>query len=571
MDSSTAHEEYIPSGRDTIESRLAALHTNAAELALAGSLDQIFEITLDTIEKVLGFMFAGIAVKDGNKVIYLKTRNSEMLTDWEIPFDAKSIIIRTLKTGKPQLVADTSKDPDYLGPPNDYGLIRGQSEVTAPIFVGKEATAVINIESPNLNEFMESEVKLLEILAQHVSSALTRLNEIERSRLYEERLSALHNHAVELNTAKTLQDIYKCTIKTMVETFNYERVDILRVQGDKLVQVAKYGGIPADVELPLDGKGLTIRAVKEKKTILVNDIELSSDYVFVVNPETGRPHYEYALSKAELTSPIIVDNEAVGVLNIESTEKNVFTELDRKQLEILANHVATAIDRVANLEAVQRLSQERNRKLMESFRKVSSMARHDIRGPLSNISMAAHILRQNPDKSEMFRIIESNLRHADNILDDWKELTLRGEITRLKINVKALVEEMLRTMIIPDNVETEIDAPADLVYLLDMRGMARVLTNLFINALDAMPQGGKLGIRAYDDDGRLVITVSDTGVGILDENREKMFTPFFTTKKTGVGLGLAYVKDIVEAHGGSVKYTTTLGDGTTFILRIPRE
>jgi len=571
MDSSTAYEEYIPSGRDTIESRLAALHTNAAELALAGSLDQIFEITLDTIEKVLGFMFAGIAVKDGNKVIYLKTRNSEMLTDWEIPFDAKSIIVRTLKTGKPQLVADTSKDPDYLGPPDNYGLIRGQSEVTAPIFMGKEVTAVINIESPNLNEFMASDVKLLEILAQHVSSALTRLNEIERNRLYEERLSALHNHAVELNTAKNLQDIYECTIKTMVETFNYKRVDILRVQGDKLVQVAKYGGIPAGVELSLDGKGLTIRAVKEKRTILVNDIELSSDYVFVVNPETGRPHYEYALSKAELTSPIIVDNEAVGVLNIESTEKNVFTELDRKQLEILANHVATAIDRIANLEAVQRLSQERNRKLMESFRKVSSMARHDIRGPLSNISMAAHILRQNPDKSEMFRIIESNLRHADNILDDWKELTLRGEITRLKINVKALVEEMLRTMIIPDNVETEIDAPADLVYLLDMRGMARVLTNLFINALDAMPQGGKLGIRAYDDDGRLVITVSDTGVGILDENREKMFTPFFTTKKTGVGLGLAYVKDIVEAHGGSVKYTTTLGDGTTFILRIPRE
>ncbi len=397
-------------------------------------------------------------------------------------------------------------------------------------------------------------------LEEHASSGRNTL---------ESRLAALHSHAVELNTAKTLQDIYECTIKAMVETFKYERVDLLRVQGGKLVQVAKYGGIPAGVELPLDGKGVTIRAVKEKRTILVNDIKQSQDYVFVVNPETGQPYYEYVLSKAELASPIIIDGEAVGILNIESTEKDSFTELDRQQLEILANHVATAIDRIANLEEAQRLSREQNRKLMEGFRRVSSMARHDLRGPLSNISMAAHILRQNPDDVNMFSIIDSNVKHADNILDDWKALTLRGEITRLRINVRALVEEVLRSMIIPDNVETDVDVPDDLVYLLDMRGMSRVLTNLFMNSMDAMPQGGKLGIRANDDDGGLVIEVSDTGVGVPDEYREKMFTPFFTTKDTGVGLGLAYVKDNVEAHGGTVRYTATPGEGTTFTIRIP--
>jgi two-component system sensor histidine kinase HydH len=301
----------------------------------------------------------------------------------------------------------------------------------------------------------------------------------------------------------------------------------------------------------------------------VNDIEQSQDYVFVVNPDTGQPYYEYALSKAELASPIIVDGEAVGVLNIESTEKDAFTELDRQQLEILANHVATAIDRIANLEEVQRLGREQNRKLMEGFRRVSSMARHDLRGPLGNIGIAAHILRENPDKSDMFRIIESNLKHADNILDNWKELTLRGEITRLRIYMRALVEEVLRSMMIPNNVETEIDVPDDLVYMLDMRGTARILTNLFMNSMDAMPQGGKIGITAYGDDGGLVIEVSDTGVGIPDEHRDKIFTPFFTTKATGVGLGLAYIKETVEAHGGTVRYTATPGEGTTFTIRIP--
>jgi len=144
MGSSTAYKEHVPSGSDTLESSLAALHRNAAELALAGSLEQVYEITLDTVEDVLGFMFAGIAVKDGNKVIYRNTQTPEMPEDWEIPLDAKSVIVRTFKTGQPQLVEDTRKDPDYLGPPEDYGLLRGLSEVTAPDAIFAPVTALFD-------------------------------------------------------------------------------------------------------------------------------------------------------------------------------------------------------------------------------------------------------------------------------------------------------------------------------------------------------------------------------------------------------------------------------------------
>jgi signal transduction histidine kinase len=569
MGSSTAYKERVPSGSGALDSSLAALHRNAAEMALADSLEEVYDITLDTVEEVLGFMFAGIAVKDGDHVVYMKTRRQEMPEDWEIPLDAESVILRTFKTGKPQLVPDTGKDPDYLGPPEGSGLIRGNSEVTTPIFAGWEVAAVINIESPSLNEFTGRDVTLIEILAQHVSSALTRLNEIEKRKTYEERLSSLHRHAVELNTAKTLREIYECTINAMVETFNFERVDILRVQGGKLVQVAKYGGIPGGVELPLNGKGVTVRAVKEKRTILVNDVKQSQDYVFVVNPETGKPYYEYELSKAELASPIIVEGEAIGVLNIESTHKDSFKEMDVQQLEMLASHVSTAMDRIAKLDEVQRLGVEQNMRLMEGFRRVSSMARHDLRGPLRNISMAAHVLRQAPEKTEMFGIIERNLKHADNILDDWKELTLRKKITRIRINVRKLAEEVISSMMVPENVEAETYIPRDLVYLLDMRGMSRVLTNLVTNALEAMPEGGRLVVSAQRDCEGLVIAVSDTGKGIPAEHQEKLFKPFFTTKPTGVGLGLAYVKDTVEAHGGTVEYTATPGGGASFMMRIP--
>ncbi len=80
-----------------------------------------------------------------------------------------------------------------------------------------------------------------------------------------------------------------------------------------------------------------------------------------------------------------------------------------------------------------------------------------------------------------------------------------------------------------------------------------------------------LRIPAYCDESGLFIEVSDTGVGIPAENREKIFSHFFTTKTTGVGLGLAYVKDTVEAHGGTVSYMAVAGEGTTFTIRIPME
>jgi signal transduction histidine kinase len=130
---------------------------------------------------------------------------------------------------------------------------------------------------------------------------------------------------------------------------------------------------------------------------------------------------------------------------------------------------------------------------------------------------------------------------------------------------------VLNSMMVPENVETETDIPEDLFYLLDMRGISRVLTNLVTNALEAMPKGGRLVVSAHRDDEGLVIAVSDTGKGIPAEQQEKLFTPFFTTKTTGVGLGLTYVKDTVEAHGGTVEYSATTEGGASFIIRIPIE
>jgi signal transduction histidine kinase len=99
--------------------------------------------------------------------------------------------------------------------------------------------------------------------------------------------------------------------------------------------------------------------------------------------------------------------------------------------------------------------------------------------------------------------------------------------------------------------------------------LKRVLANLVNNAVQAMPEGGKLDIRAFRDSTDTVVTVQDTGVGIPEEVRARLFTPLFTTKSKGQGFGLAVVKRITESLGGTVSFESELNKGTKFILRIP--
>ena len=100
--------------------------------------------------------------------------------------------------------------------------------------------------------------------------------------------------------------------------------------------------------------------------------------------------------------------------------------------------------------------------------------------------------------------------------------------------------------------------------------LKRILGNLVTNAVQAMPDGGKLSIQAYKEANDSVITVADTGVGIPEEAKEKLFTPLFTTKSKGQGFGLAVVKRMTEALGGTVTFESEEGKGTKFILRFPR-
>jgi signal transduction histidine kinase len=108
---------------------------------------------------------------------------------------------------------------------------------------------------------------------------------------------------------------------------------------------------------------------------------------------------------------------------------------------------------------------------------------------------------------------------------------------------------------------TPIAADAELLH--------RALSNLVLNAMDAMPQGGVLTLRTRDDHAKTIIEVSDTGSGLTPEECERIFTPYYTSKRHGTGLGLAIVQSVVSDHGGRISVHSEPGNGATFLIELP--
>jgi signal transduction histidine kinase len=135
-----------------------------------------------------------------------------------------------------------------------------------------------------------------------------------------------------------------------------------------------------------------------------------------------------------------------------------------------------------------------------------------------------------------------------------------------------IVEEAVRAALAGSSapIETSFDLPADLPPVAVDAGLVRqAVINVALNAAQAMPRGGKLQIRTSAADGHATVEVTDTGPGIPDALRERVFEPFFTTRTRGTGLGLAIVKHVVEVHGGGVDVSPAPGGGTRLSLRFP--
>jgi len=266
------------------------------------------------------------------------------------------------------------------------------------------------------------------------------------------------------------------------------------------------------------------------------------------------------LVEGDLSASIIYDEEGKEIATV-----GIFKDLrERLRMERDLQAAREALLQSEKLAAMGRLT---------------SQIAHELNNPIYGIMNTLELLKTEiPPESKRRRILELSLSETERLsemLRNMLSFSKPEEEARKKINVNELLEGILLMMekqMKEANVKvvTRLD-PEIPGIMASTNQMRQVILNLFKNAKEAMPRGGSLTVRTEKEDTKVLIRIQDTGIGIPEEIRNRIFEAFFTTKQKvkGVGLGLSVCYGIIKDHGGEIRVDSKEGKGTTFTISLP--
>lgn len=256
---------------------------------------------------------------------------------------------------------------------------------------------------------------------------------------------------------------------------------------------------------------------------------------------------------------------------------------ERKEIQRKLEENAVMLEEYAN--QMEALAAERAKQLQDAERlaaigATAGMVGHDIRNPLQAIAGELYLAKDElgsvadgeskRQMQESLNSIEENLFYIDKIIADLQDYTKPLKPNKEKIKIEKAIEEALLIVAIPNNLQVFISIEEGFPQITaDFSMLKRIIINLIQNAVQAMPNGGTLKISAMCKDNQAWVSIQDTGEGIPEEVKSKLFTPLFTTKSKGQGFGLAVVKRLIEAQCGKISFQSENGKGTTFTIQLP--
>ena len=256
------------------------------------------------------------------------------------------------------------------------------------------------------------------------------------------------------------------------------------------------------------------------------------------------------------------------------------------EVNILSRSVRGLIKDADHTQAALQKSRETllQAEKMASVGKLAAGMAHSVRNPLTSVKMRLFSLNRtlelSPTQRDDFEVISEEIRHVDTIVQNFLEFSRPPRLKTQNISpseVVDLVLQLLRHRLESYNVTATVDRRMKLPEIqVDPEQLKELLVNLLENACEAMEGSGEIFI--HEEKGFrepygsvVIIRVTDTGPGIQESIREKVFQPFFSTKEEGTGLGLSIACRIIEGHGGKLELISENGEGTTFVITLPME
>ncbi|MBN2055130.1 GAF domain-containing protein [bacterium] len=295
--------------------------------------------------------------------------------------------------------------------------------------------------------------------------------------------------------------------------------------------------------------------------------------------------------RADVCVPLHYHDQLLGFISLggEESGEGVFTQREKDLLSAIGNQIAVSI---ANARIYERM--KRSDRLIVLGEMAAGLA-HEIRNPLGAIKAAAQFIGSGEDDSdhgEFLSIIIEEVNRLNKVVTRFLDYTRPVSAMHQVLDIAALTNrlvELLRPRLHQAGINCMVDFPhTPLLLRGDQDELKQVLLNLMNNATESMQAGGELRIEGVHEadtsagaesgqensveslrGGWIRLRIRDTGIGIPEENLDRLFTPFFTTKAEGTGLGLAIVHKIVDAHNGTIMADSRSGEGTSFTISLP--
>jgi signal transduction histidine kinase/putative methionine-R-sulfoxide reductase with GAF domain len=567
--------------------KVALVQEVSRALSTTGDLDALLELIMTKITELMEADRSTLFVvsDDGRQLWSKVSRGSARV---EIRVDVGDGIAGwTAQTRELVNIPDAYADQRFQPAFDQKSGYRTRSILSVPMLGALGGlVGVLQVLNKQDGPFTQGDEELLVALASQAAIAIENARlyhsvvqqnqELSRARHDLERrsreLNALYEVEKELSAALDLDDLLSRILAQAITVLGGGAGSIALVEADGALRFRTVQGpaAPRLIERTLPhGTGLLGWSIKHRTPLVIDDPSHDPRHATEIATEVG------VVPQHLLIAPLIEGEDVIGGIEIIDQRRAArdgdgpWSTDDLKLLVLIASQAASAIS------LARRRSEQSNRDRLASIGQMLAGLLHDLKTPMTIISGYAQLMAGMDDEAERGKYVNFIQRQFDLMAGMTREVLAfaRGDtdLVMRKVYLNRFAEELstqLRTAVQGRGIDLEVEVRYDGVADFDEQKLMRVFHNLASNAIEAMPDGGRLRVVIDRDANDLVWSVQDTGPGIPANVRGRLFELFATGRKGGTGLGLAIVKKIIDDHRGTIRPDTG-PSGTTFVIRMP--
>jgi len=567
--------------------QLKAIGEVGQQIASKLDLDELLHQVVDSLVHVFTYYYANILLVDadaGELVLQASAGHTgRMYEGYRMKIGQQGITGWVAQTGEPLLVGDVTKEPRYHLV-EELGDAR--SELAVPIKAKGEVIGVLDVQSTQLNAFYEDDLFTLSTLADQVSVA------IENARLYKQtqhrlsEVSTLYTLAKQVISSLELSTVLDSIVSTLKLSINCRACCLFLLDEEsQILEIKAAVGVKPkwrkEVRLKVS-EGIAGKVVAEAKPLYIPDARRDLNFI-PFDP----------IVRSLLAVPMISKDKVIGALCVDDDRPDAFSSDDGRLLTIAAAQAAVAIENAQLYES----SKKRAEELAKAYDELQALDRlqrefvqnvsHELRTPLTFIKGYVELMLEEamgelsePQRNGLQIVVQradAMTRLINNLLSLQQvemESLRPTRVSLAEVTMMALESAGAAATKAGIVLKAEMPETLPLVWA-DRNCLGQVFDNLVGNAIKFSPDGGKITVCIREEGEYLRVAVSDTGIGIPGDQLEKIFERFYqvdgspTRRFGGTGLGLALVKEAIEAHGGKVWAESQSGQGSTFFFTLP--